>query len=174
MMGRLRRSDPVRWVVPALAVLLMVVMLLAWGGARPLTAPAATTASPSIAPAAGGSNTVIATIPINSGAAEGTFDPANGDLYIPTGVGIDSDGNTSNVTVISGATNTVVGQIFQGFTAAAQTPTYVPSNSEVYVADQNDTLYEDNVTAYSGTDTCLLYTSPSPRDPKTSRMPSSA
>ena len=26
----------------------------------------------------------------------------------------------------------------------------------------------------SGTSSCLLYTSPSPRDPKTSRMPSSA
>ena len=28
--------------------------------------------------------------------------------------------------------------------------------------------------AFKGNNTCLLYTSPSPRDPKTSRMPSSA
>ena len=30
------------------------------------------------------------------------------------------------------------------------------------------------LTGNSASDTCLLYTSPSPRDPKTSRMPSSA
>ena len=33
---------------------------------------------------------------------------------------------------------------------------------------------DDDDTPVGPIDTCLLYTSPSPRDPKTSRMPSSA
>ncbi len=104
-------------------------------------------------PSTGGPNTVIATIATNSGGIEGTFDPANGDIYIPTGVGLWANENTSNTTVISGATNTVVGQAFLGTLAYAQTPTYAPSNEEVYVADQNETVGPDNVTAYSGVDT---------------------
>ena len=40
------------------------------------------------------------------------------------------------------------------------------TNSLTDAAENNDDSYPDN--------TCLLYTSPSPRDPKTSRMPSSA
>ena len=35
-------------------------------------------------------------------------------------------------------------------------------------------LSDEKATAIYGIYTCLLYTSPSPRDPKTSRMPSSA
>jgi YVTN family beta-propeller protein len=106
-------------------------------------------------------DSVVATIPINSGATEGTFDPANGYVYIPTGVGYDADENTSNVTVISGTSNTVVTQLFSGINASQQTPTYVPSNQEIYVANQNNTgntilgsnpTRMDNVTAYSSTD----------------------
>ena len=43
-------------------------------------------------------------------------------------------------------------------------PVPLPGRSEVLI----------NVGAAGVNNTCLLYTSPSPRDPKTSRMPSSA
>ena len=52
----------------------------------------------------------------------------------------------------------------------------IESNTETSVDEnQLDIIeYEIPVTFEEDFETCLLYTSPSPRDPKTSRMPSSA
>ena len=50
-----------------------------------------------------------------------------------------------------------------------------PERIEVILFDKNNNqtkIISDYAISYSNT--CLLYTSPSPRDPKTSRMPSSA
>ena len=50
----------------------------------------------------------------------------------------------------------------------------VKEDNYVY-ASYTVTDLEGNITTYTDKETaCLLYTSPSPRDPKTSRMPSSA
>ena len=45
---------------------------------------------------------------------------------------------------------------------------YVPENTHGFVNFPKPKLFD------TMEDACLLYTSPSPRDPKTSRMPSSA
>ena len=45
---------------------------------------------------------------------------------------------------------------------------YINENNIVVTSENRDEVEQDL------NDTCLLYTSPSPRDPKTSRMPSSA
>ena len=43
-----------------------------------------------------------------------------------------------------------------------------------YFMDEYNVLRDDVEMTFDASQTCLLYTSPSPRDPKTSRMPSSA
>ncbi|HTS32434.1 MAG TPA: YncE family protein [Thermoplasmata archaeon] len=110
-----------------------------------------------VEPAAGQTDKVIATISDVSSPTTGTFDPASGDVYLPdTTLGLDSGSNGTNLTVIDGATNAVSSVINLGPDAYYETPTYVPSNSELYVSDQNgSTLTINNVTAFSGTDTLV-------------------
>ena len=47
-------------------------------------------------------------------------------------------------------------------------------NSSAHGQDDGDSDSDEHGGSDSAGKTCLLYTSPSPRDPKTSRMPSSA
>ena len=47
-----------------------------------------------------------------------------------------------------------------------------PDKRNIYLEVKNTTWIRENVALFP--DTCLLYTSPSPRDPTKSRMPSSA
>ena len=60
-------------------------------------------------------------------------------------------------------------------------PHYIVESIEFDFSDSMGTIPEEeqkfiteNVLGLWWVDACLLYTSPSPRDPKTSRMPSSA
>jgi len=83
----------------------------------------------------------------------GTFDPANGAVYIPNSEnGLNPLSVSDSLTVVSGATNSVLAVANLGPNALSETPTYVPSNNELYVSDQNGSSAEDNVTAFSGTD----------------------
>ena len=167
---RATRSQP-RGAIVAAILLLCLVLALELGGAgvsvtrntpgptSPQTLESAVRgvqfgASPFIVgPASGQADTVIATIPDVSSPATGTFDPANGDVYVPDSTGgLETGSNTTNLTVISGATNSVVAQSFLGVNAYLPTPTYAPSSSEIYVADQNGSTGMDNVTVFSGTD----------------------
>ena len=57
---------------------------------------------------------------------------------------------------------------------SAPVATY-PANSDIITKTTRDQLGKDRLPSGNYlSNTCLLYTSPSPRDPKTSRMPSSA
>ncbi len=104
-------------------------------------------------PTSGGANTVIGTISGLSSPFQGTFDPRNGYLYFPdSSLGPLAGDNSSNLTVISGASQSVVDQVFLGVYSAVQTPTYVPSNAEVYVPNQNATGFSNNVTALNSGD----------------------
>ena len=97
-------------------------------------------------------NRVITTIPLVSSPIAGTFDPANGDLYFPDSTfGFEAGDNSSNLTIVSGATDSIVATSFLGAYANPQTPTYAPSSHEMYVADQNGSTGIDNVSAYSPT-----------------------
>ena len=49
-----------------------------------------------------------------------------------------------------------------------------PSGSGLHVGHPLGYIASDIISRYKRSKGCLLYTSPSPRDPKTSRMPSSA
>ncbi|MGA8663504.1 MAG: YncE family protein [Thermoplasmata archaeon] len=110
-------------------------------------------ASSGLRPAASTIDTVIATISGVSSPTTGTFDPANGYVYLPdTTLGLDSGNNGTNLTILDGGTNTVAAVASLGVNAYYETPTYVPSNQELYVADQNGSVGVNNVTAYSGTD----------------------
>ena len=72
-----------------------------------------------------------------------------------------SGATTNSQTNTSGSNTTISGGYSQ-----ESTTTYQSGSSSNTTSTTNNTT-----NAYSG---CLLYTSPSPRDPKTSRMPSSA
>ncbi len=105
---------------------------------------------------AGGANTVVGTITNISSPFQGTYDPVDGDLYFPDSTaGFLAGDNSSNVTIISGTTDQVVGQIYQGEYAELETPTFDPENDELYIPNDNSTptlYYPNNVTAFSGVD----------------------
>ena len=63
-------------------------------------------------------------------------------------------------------------QIQRGDPSLLTTSTY--KREEVIQAPQGSVIMEGQIVQLPGQYICLLYTSPSPRDPKTSRMPSSA
>ena len=68
----------------------------------------------------------------------------------------------------------VVGS-WEEFEQAASIGTHIKLGNDIYAPDTATNLDMNNVDSLDGDDhACLLYTSPSPRDPKTSRMPSSA
>ncbi|MGP8072653.1 MAG: YncE family protein [Thermoplasmata archaeon] len=147
----------------ALIVLLISVLVLELGGGSTLAAPtsvghggpAALGPAPvlSLQPTTGGTNTVIATISDISSPTTGTYDPTNGYIYLPdTQGGISPLNSWTNLTIIDGATNSVTAMASLGVDGYFATPTYVPSNQELYVADQNYSDGVNNVTAYSGTD----------------------
>jgi YVTN family beta-propeller protein len=140
-------------LLPALILMLslLLVLELGWVGVQP--SRNSTGLFLAEHPAVTTSDTVIATISGISSPTTGTYDPANGDIYLPnTVLGLDSGNNGTNLTVLDGATNTVVAVASLGVGADYETPTYVPSNEELYVADQNGSIGVNNVTVYSGTD----------------------
>ena len=53
-------------------------------------------------------------------------------------------------------------------------PNMTPSYNQIYASYRNQGLSPSQIKAMAYYDTCLLYTSPSPRDGLLSRMPSSA
>jgi YVTN family beta-propeller protein len=82
----------------------------------------------------------VATIPDVFGGLQGTLDPANGDLYVPSG---GAANGTQNLTVISTGSNSVIKVIDFGEFANLQIPSYDPANGLLYVADDvggNDTV----------------------------------
>ncbi len=125
------------------------------GPARDFGPSLALARPPAASPTADEANTVIDTISNISAPLSGTFDPADGDLYFPdANYGLLAGDNSSNLTVISGATNSGVGQLYEGPFASLETPTYVPEDQEVYVPNQNGTYdTANNVTVLSDVDT---------------------
>ena len=61
-------------------------------------------------------------------------------------------------------------EAMEQLTEVAEDVAALKINQEIYELDRSWESEQDNFKV----STCLLYTSPSPRDPKTSRMPSSA
>ena len=59
-------------------------------------------------------------------------------------------------------------------TAVKSVEVYDPTNVGLYMIPGNEVLYRITVTNAASSTACLLYTSPSPRDKRQSRMPSSA
>ena len=85
-------------------------------------------------------------------------------------------GSISNVQIVQGQINftLTITSIFQFDVTGSQEQNYLPNKTSI--PDQNfeqgliDSGFDDALDGY----VCLLYTSPSPRDLSTSRMPSSA
>lgn len=95
-------------------------------------------------------NTVVATISGISSPITGAYDPANGEIYLPDTTSGDLSGdNSSNLTIVDGATDKVVDTMFFGPYSYLATPNYVPSDQEIYVADQNGSGVANNVSAIS-------------------------
>ncbi len=154
-----------RAVAAAVPIAAIVVLLLVGYLAAGTLHPDPVRPAPSVGPAvatfevvrpAGGANTVVGTITNISAPFQGTYDPIDGDLYFPDSTaGFLAGDNSSNVTIISGTTNQVVGQIYQGEYANLETPTFDPANDELYIPNDNSTptpYFANNVTAISGLD----------------------
>jgi DNA-binding beta-propeller fold protein YncE len=103
-----------------------------------------------VRPSSGAVNTVVATIPGVSAPIAGVYDPENSELYFPnSNSGPLAGYNWSNVSIVAGGSNKVVGQIVFGQYSTVETPTYVATNQELYFAVQNSTNASNNVTVYS-------------------------
>ncbi len=149
-------SRRVRRILPAQVAAVLVAVVVVAGSLAFIVHSSESTpparAYLGIVPEPGTTNTVIGTISGISSPWAGTFDPANGDIYLADSTaGFGAGDNSSNVTIISTSTNSVVGQYFLGEYSNPQPPTYAPSDQEVYVANDNDSTTMDNVTALSGT-----------------------
>ena len=76
------------------------------------------------------------------------------------------------VKLLSGLLATIMG--FFGLGAPAQEAAPAPEQEQVAVAEQGNTDDVQALIDAAHAEACLLYTSPSPRDQRGSRMPSSA
>lgn len=115
----------------ALAVGLL--LLLALGSAVATAAPIAPhpSAGGSVRAATGGTDSVVATVDVGSSPLSGTYDPATGDVLVPS----DND----ELAVISGgARPALVTSIDFPANPAVQTPLYDPANQLLYVALQTN------------------------------------
>ena len=112
-----------------------------------------------------------------------SMDYNTGYQYSVTGSGVSANGNLSPGT---GTNNVTIDGVTSSWTGVTSKPNFVQTNpgaafqfTETYQGPglSNHTIIERTTDITSVTDTtsiCLLYTSPSPRDLSTSRMPSSA
>jgi len=102
---------------------------------------------------------VVASIPLASWSGTPTYDGANGNLYVPGGFGVAPLPTLSDVTIVSGATNTVTGTVIVG--GNPWFPTVDSLNGDVYVPNS----VSNNVSVISGTTGSLLATIPVGNDP---------
>ena len=106
-------------------------------------------------------------------------DELRGTIVFPKAsvyTGAVSSSAADNTIVLQALTNVVTGQAIQFFTANVNEDFGgIVLSQTYYVKDVNIATKSITIAlTVNGTDVCLLYTSPSPRDLSTSRMPSSA
>ena len=112
-----------------------------------------------------------------AGSYFGTFGFGDG-VYV-----IDNDNNLAGLAVAAGGSATSLfgnvgdGNSFNGTFRQYNHPASTPSTAGIFAAGDPQTIsanYDLNIVNGQTIESCLLYTSPSPRDQRGSRMPSSA
>ena len=118
---------------------------------------------------------------IRLGDVNESFDPGNITDHAPiiTGssvISVDENGVSVSTSISTDADNDTLSYTLSGTDAASFTIDANGNLSFVSAPDyeSDKTSYSVTVTVSDGTNSCLLYTSPSPRDQRGSRMPSSA